>query len=149
MKNTMIVSISIFILLMIAIGIGGFIVFNKRLAESKLNKESGEISTERNIQADVLESKEKMTVGENSLQLQIISPSDQSTVTSAYITLRGKTISGAEVFINDKETIADVNGDFSVSLTLEEGDNPIMAVANDQEGNVGEAEITVYYETAE
>jgi len=145
----MMVSISIFILLMIAIGIGGFIVFNKRLAESKLNKESGEISTERNIQADVLESKEKMNVGENSLQLQIISPSDQSTVTSAYITLRGKTISGAEVFINGKETIADVNGDFSVSLTLEEGDNPIMAVANDQEGNVGEAEITVYYETAE
>jgi len=149
MKNTMMVIISIFVLLMIALGIGGFFVFNKRLAESKQNKESGETSTEMTIQAGILESKEKMSAVENSLQLQIISPSDGSTVTSSVITLRGKTIPGAEVFVNDKELTADANGDFSVELTLDEGGNPIMAVANDQDGNVGEAEITVFYETAE
>jgi septal ring-binding cell division protein DamX len=149
MKNTMMVIISIFVLLLVAIGISGFIVFNNRLAESKQDKESGEISTERTIQADVLESNINMSAAENGLMVQIISPSDQSAVTSSYITLRGKTVAQAEVFVNDIETVADANGDFSVGLTLDEGDNPIMVVANDQAGNVGETEITVNYETTE
>lgn len=145
----MMVIISIFVLLLVAIGISGFIVFNNRLAESKQDKESGEISTERTIQADVLESNINMSAAENGLMVQIISPSDQSAVTSSYITLRGKTVAQAEVFVNDIETVADANGDFSVGLTLDEGDNPIMVVANDQAGNVGETEITVNYETTE
>jgi hypothetical protein len=94
-------------------------------------------------------SKSTTSVLENSLKVQITSPSDQSTITSPSITLRGKTVAQAEVFVNEKETIADAGGNFSVNLILEEGDNPIMVVANDQSGNVGESEITVIYDMNE
>ena len=149
MKNKMMAFVSIFMLLLLAFAIGGFIVFNKRLAESKKNKELGESSTERILTPDVAETKKAMNAGETGLKLQITSPSDKSVVTSPYITLRGKTVAQAEVFVNDKEIIADQDGNFSVALTLDEGENPIIAVANDQEGNAGETEITVTYETTE
>jgi hypothetical protein len=51
--------------------------------------------------------------------------------------------------VNDKELVADGNGDFSQGITLEEGDNPIIVVANDANGTVGEKEITVTYEIPE
>jgi len=145
MKNTTMVFIGIFILLLVSVGIIGFIVFNKRLIESKQNKEMGEISTERTIPADILETKKAMSAVENGLNLQIISPSDQSTVTSPVITLRGRTSAQAEVFVNEYETVADAQGNFSVSLTLDEGENPIMVVANDANGTVGETEISIEY----
>lgn len=90
-----------------------------------------------------------MSTSETGLKLQITSPSDKSVVTSPYITLRGKTVAQAEVFVNDKEIIADQDGNFSIALTLDEGENPIIAVANDQEGNAGETEISVTYEPGE
>ena len=149
MKNKMMAVVSIFILLILAVVIGGFLVFTKRLAESKKNKEMGEISTERTIPSEGAGTKKNQSAVETGLKLQITSPSDKSVVTSPYITLRGKTVAQAEVFVNDKELVADQDGNFSVSLTLDEGDNPIIVVANDQNGNVGETEITVSYETSE
>jgi hypothetical protein len=151
MKKPIVIFASVLILF-IVIGIVGFLYFNKRLNESKNWKESTEILSETGkkiLSLPASESKQYMGAVESSLSLQIISPSDNSAVTSPYITLRGKTISQAEVFVNDIETVADANGDFSVGLTLDEGENPIMVVANDTNGNVGEAEITVTYEPTE
>jgi len=138
MKNAIAVTFSVIAIIFITLGIIGFSYFNKRLTESKELKGSTEILSEI----------EKGAV-ETSLPLQITSPSDQSTVTSAFITLRGKTTAQAEVFVNEKETAADPDGNFSVQLELEEGENPIMVVANDANGNVGEKEITLMYEIQE
>ena len=79
------------------------------------------------------------------MTLTISSPTDGTTVTSASVVIKGKTRANAEVFVNDVETKADANGNFSVTLTLDEGDNPIVVSANDADGNVAEKELIVYY----
>jgi hypothetical protein len=80
------------------------------------------------------------------ITLTVNSPSDNTTVTSDRLVVRGKTVAGAEVFVNDAETKADQSGNFSVTITLDEGENYILVVANDALGNYSEKEITVIYE---
>lgn len=145
MKHVITISFSIFAAVFV-IGLVGFLFFNNRLTRSKELKEAASVSSEKTSQQ---ESKRDMGAVENSLKLQITSPSHQSSVMSSYITLRGKTVAGADVFVNDKETVADGNGDFSVGLTLDEGDNPIIVVANDAGGNTSEQEIIILYEIPE
>lgn len=79
------------------------------------------------------------------ITLTVTSPSNNATVTSASLTVRGKTVSNAEVFVNDEETRADSSGNFSVTLTLDEGENFILVAANDSLGNFAERELTVTY----
>lgn len=83
------------------------------------------------------------------LTLSISSPSNGATVTSASLKISGKTGPNAEVFVNDTSTRADASGNFSVTLTLDEGDNPIVVSANDADGNVVEKELTVTYTPAQ
>ena len=83
------------------------------------------------------------------ITLTITSPSDGATVTSATVTVKGKTAPRAEVFINDVSTVADANGNFSANITLDEGENPIVIFANDADGNVAEKEITVTYDSGQ
>ena len=150
MKNVVVICFSV-LLACALIGVVGFSYFNKRLIESKGFKESADIFSQTGKKILLLPSSESANMGavESSLSLQIISPSDGSVVTSSYITLRGKTVAQADVFVNDTETVADANGDFSVGLTLDEGENPIIVVANDANGNVGEVEVTITYEIQE
>lgn len=79
------------------------------------------------------------------IQLTVTNPSGNVTVSSASLTVRGKTVAGAEVFVNDLETKADSTGNFSVMLTLDEGENYILVVANDINGNYAEKEYTITY----
>lgn len=81
--------------------------------------------------------------------LSITSPTSDSTVTSPTITVKGKTAPSAEVFINEKDTVADANGNFFVMLTLDEGENLIIVTANDDEGNSAEKELVVTFEAGE
>lgn len=83
------------------------------------------------------------------MTLTVTSPANGATVTSTRLTIQGKTKAGADVFINDLETKADAGGNFSVTLTLDQGDNPIVVSANDADGNVAEKELTVYYESGQ
>ena len=80
-----------------------------------------------------------------SISLAISSPANNITVTSSSLVVRGKTAPKAEVFVNDAETRADANGNFSVTLTLDEGENYILVVANDINGNFSEKELTITY----
>jgi hypothetical protein len=80
---------------------------------------------------------------EKTLSLVISSPTDGSTVTSATTAIKGKTAPYAEVFVNETETKADKLGDFSVNLTLDQGENTIVVSANDQDGNFVEKEIKI------
>ncbi len=79
------------------------------------------------------------------IALSISSPSNGATVTKSSLKVKGKTTAGAEVFVNELETKADADGNFSVSITLDEGENFIIVMANDASGNVAEAELTVTY----
>lgn len=125
-------------------GIIGFLFFNKRLTQSKELKElSGQVAQNTNPH-QILPA--TMGAVEHGLKLEIISPSNNARVTAPSITLRGKTISGAEVFVNEKELVADQNGNFSVEMLLDEGNNIIMVVANDKDGKAGEQDITVVYD---
>lgn len=79
------------------------------------------------------------------ISLTVSSPANNTTTSSESITVKGKTVAGAEVFVNDVETRADASGNFSVTITLDEGENYILVVANDALGNYSEKELTVIY----
>src|SRR5260221_12115750 len=82
---------------------------------------------------------------ETSMAIDSISPSDGQTVTTRSIRLSGKTFPNAEVSINEVDTKADQEGNFSAKINLDDGDNLITIVANDQSGNFVEKEITITY----
>lgn len=79
------------------------------------------------------------------ITLTITSPANNTTVSESRVTVRGRTAPKAEVFVNDAETKADGNGDFSATVTLDEGENYILVVANDESGRFSEKELTVTY----
>ena len=151
-----IIPVMMILAILCSIGVVGFVYFNKRLEESNTANQSVQVSD------SLLETANGSSTGsasnissggsdavESSISLQVLSPSDGSTVTTPTITIRGKTVPSAEVFINDTDTVADTDGNFSVQMTLEEGDNPILFVANDSDGRAAEAEITVTYDPGE
>ncbi len=79
------------------------------------------------------------------LFLSVTSPGQQSTVSTSDITVQGKTVPNAEVLVNDNSGNADSNGVFAISTSLDEGDNTIVVIANDVDGNFTEQELTVIY----
>lgn len=83
------------------------------------------------------------------ISLEILSPANGVTVTSPNLAIKGITVARADVFINDLELKADSKGNFTAQLTLDEGENEIIIVANDEDGNVAEKELTVTYSISE
>lgn len=79
------------------------------------------------------------------ITLSISTPANNSTVTTPALTVKGKSVPKAEVFVNDEETKADSSGNFSATLTLDEGENYILVVANDDIGNYSEKELYITY----
>ena len=78
--------------------------------------------------------------------LLVSTPTNGSTVKSSTISVKGKTANGIDVFVNDTENRSDAGGNFSASVSLDEGENTIIVVATDSEGNVAEETITVTYD---
>lgn len=79
----------------------------------------------------------------SSLPLEVLQPQDKQTISTAQITVKGKTAANAEVFVNEKELKADKNGNFATTLTLDEGDNYLYVAASDQDGNFAERELVI------
>ena len=84
---------------------------------------------------------------EEGLFLEITNPVDGSTVTSQNINVTGNSEANADIFINDQELRADLQGNFTTTLLLTEGENIIVITASDDEGNYAEKTIVVNYET--
>ena len=101
------------------------------------NNTTGEKRTDENVEGSV------ETKYLESLTLTVTSPTDGQIISSANLNATGKTAPGSEVFVNDKETKADTGGNFSVNITVDEGENVIVVAANDLEGNYIEKEIKV------
>lgn len=87
--------------------------------------------------------------GVDEIPLTVVNPSRDLTVTAAALEVTGQTSARAEVFVNEKETMADDDGKFTVAITLEEGENYLTIVATDEDGKVAEVERVVTYEPAE
>lgn len=83
----------------------------------------------------------------NAIKLEIASPQDGEIVTKSPVLVSGTTVGGADVFVNDAETKADANGEFKVSVTLNEGENEIFVTANDVDGNYAEGSVTITLNT--
>ncbi len=88
---------------------------------------------------------------ETILFLEISRPSDGAQVSTSTVIVTGRTIPDAVVslLVNEEIEIADVdqNGNFSVSIYLEEGPNLVEVIASDQYGNENSFTIVVSYVT--
>ncbi len=79
--------------------------------------------------------------------LLVSAPVEGLTVKSATTVVKGKTAKGIDVFVNDTEVRSDGNGNFSATVSLDEGENTIIVVVTDNEGNVAEETVTVIYDS--
>ena len=86
-------------------------------------------------------------VNVSEISLEITSPKDGEVVTKSPVLVIGTTLKGADVFVNDAETKADEDGNFKVSVFLDEGENEIFVTANDQNGNYAEGSVTIILNT--
>jgi hypothetical protein len=85
----------------------------------------------------------------NQITLSVTSPVDKASVTTPSVTVKGTTLPGAEVSVNEKDVVANGSGNFTATIALEEGDNYIIVVAVDADGLVAEQELSVTYTPAE
>ena len=83
------------------------------------------------------------TVTSDKISLIVTSPKDGDVLTSTDAVVKGKTTPGADVFVNDQSGKADANGNFSISVALDEGANLIVVLANDADGNVTQLDLNV------
>ena len=134
--------IILFVFLLAFLALAFFAISSKKAlfknSDNKAASTTSEIKEEET--SGVIENK-----GE--ISLEITSPEDGSVVTETSILIKGTTVAGADVFVNDAETKADANGEFKVNVVLEEGENEIFVVANDQAGNYAEASVTIILNT--
>lgn len=88
---------------------------------------------------------QKLGILPNSFLLEVSSPQDKLTISQGVIEVVGKSVPGAEVFVNDFQVSVAKDGSFRHKVRLEEGENFILVTAGN---NTGDAEIerTVYLE---
>lgn len=89
------------------------------------------------------------TTAVNEIALEILEPKNGAVTNQSNILIRGKTSPKAELFVNDTAAKADAQGNFALSVVLEEGDNTILVIANDEQGNYAEKELTVTLESVQ
>lgn len=138
--NTLLIVVAL-VLVVGIVGLGGYFIYNLKI----LNP-----STPRNdyaLESVKVEGANESKSTSDKISLNIISPKNNDVVKSRNVVVTGKTASGAEVFINDQSVKADSNGNFSLTLTLDEGENVVVVAANDEEGNVIEQTFSVNIQT--
>lgn len=81
----------------------------------------------------------------SAILLTITEPQDETTVYVADLVVKGQTEPDAVVSVNEAVVEVDAEGNFSTTVTLEEGPNPIEVLASDFEGNEGSVTLTVIY----
>ena len=77
--------------------------------------------------------------------LTINTPSDNQTTTNNTIVVQGKTDTNATVTVNGFQAIVDDQGNFSYTLSLQNGDNNLSIIATDNAGNTTTVQKKVTY----
>jgi hypothetical protein len=80
-------------------------------------------------------------------QITLTAPADGSLVSSASITVSGRTEAGASVSINGTSVAVQPSGEFGGSVPLSEGANAIQIIATDVAGNIGQTRLSVTLDT--
>ena len=75
--------------------------------------------------------------------LAVTQPVDGGIVNVDKVEVRGSTSPGAVVSVNDEIALADTQGVFTVTISLEEGPNIIEVIASDEEGNEATTSLVV------
>jgi hypothetical protein len=83
------------------------------------------------------------------IPLTITSPANNSSLTSPTLIIKGITSPKADIFVNDSQVIADAQGNFTVQVTLDEGENFLVITANDAAGNYSEQDVSVVYNSGQ
>lgn len=136
----------IVLLLVLAVGAGGYYLYTKGgFKMPGVQTGSNYTLSTMNPTSSSGPSENVSTTG--SITLSVTSPVSGATLSSGNVTVKGKTLPNAEVFINDQSTKADTEGNFSLNLTLDEGENNLVVTANDAEGNVAEQNLSVNIQT--
>ncbi|MBI4973697.1 hypothetical protein HZC27_03755 [Candidatus Roizmanbacteria bacterium] len=153
MKKIIILLVLFALLLILAI----FLVVNetqKRTnAAALLN--SGSTEKEGKINTEFFEGKRPSATliptnaAAQTLFLTLSSPTTNQTVSGASILVKGMTVPLTPVMINEFELTADSQGNFSKSLSLDEGENYISVIAYNSEGQVVEKELVITREVQE
>lgn len=136
----------------IVIGVVVVIVAALAFVLPSLNRSTEPEPVEEDVKVEeeeVVTPTEEPTDVSEGLTITISSPIDGSAVSTSSVTVSGTTSPLADVFVNDTELKANSAGNFSTTVTLDEGENTIAVSANDAEGNYAEKQITVTYEPAE
>jgi hypothetical protein len=128
------------ILVLLVIVVSLFLLKDKSVIDNVINKVNLKKSTDLDKQKESIES---------GLTLDLVSPKNNTIYNQSLITITGMTSSNVEVFVNNKETVSDSNGNFSVEYELDEGENSLHITANDNLGNYTEKTITVFLESSE
>ena len=133
-----------FLILLVFGGIIGVYFFVTKGYSNKQNELKNDVE---NVN-DADNNKEKVSdeleeVTSDKISLVITSPLNGAKLSTTNVSVVGKTTPDAEVFVNDMEGKADANGDFSISIGLDEGVNQLVINANDSDGNVAEEVLTV------
>lgn len=81
------------------------------------------------------------------LKLIVFNLKNNAIVNNRILTIKGITVPNADIFVNQNVLRANVNGDFSTTINLDEGQNNIVIVVNDDSGNYTEQEMTIFLET--
>lgn len=89
-------------------------------------------------------SEEDQIAATNTLPLTITVPQDHAQISTPSVTVSGTTAPNADVAVNDKDLKADAKGQFTTTITLEEGENYILVVASDETG-ASEKDLTLTY----
>jgi len=140
MKNVPPILISIAIFFVLA----GTVIIRQKREAFPVQKEKTTITPTSQTKISPTES--TVALG---FQLNIIEPLDGSTLTKSEVIFEGKTFPDAMVVINDTELQANAQGFFSVTVSLDEGENIISITAYDQDGNFAEKDITLIYNPEE
>jgi hypothetical protein len=79
------------------------------------------------------------------LKLTVTEPPDNSIVGTSEIEIKGITSPGAVISANSEFDTADNQGNFAITVSLDEGPNVVELVASDASGNEVTLSITVSY----
>jgi hypothetical protein len=79
------------------------------------------------------------------LFLTVVEPADESVIGVNSVTIRGKTLAGAVVSVNGDLAGVDLNGNFSLTVTLEAGPNIFDIIATDDQDNEATAQLVVSF----
>lgn len=79
------------------------------------------------------------------LFMNVTAPANESIVSTQQVEVKGQTTPGAVVTVNSQVAEVDAEGNFSVTVTLDEGPNALEVLASDFEGNQASQVVTVIY----